>query len=87
MHDSFGRCSRIILRHDHRRGLALPAQNGMNPLILNPPTYGRRRASCVEGETMLWRRADLEAADGIGALGAEIAENVASIRIVRAAII
>jgi ceramide glucosyltransferase len=39
----------------------------------------------AQGKTMLWRRADLEAAGGIGALGAEIAEDAASTKIVRAA--
>jgi ceramide glucosyltransferase len=38
----------------------------------------------AQGKTMLWRRADLEAAGGIGALGAEIAEDAASTKIVRA---
>lgn len=39
----------------------------------------------AQGKTMLWRRSDLEAAGGIGALGAEIAEDAASTKIVRAA--
>src|ERR1700676_4343944 len=39
----------------------------------------------AQGKTMLWRRADLEAAGGIKALGAEIAEDAASPKIVRAA--
>jgi ceramide glucosyltransferase len=39
----------------------------------------------AQGKTMLWRRADLEAAGGIGALGAELAEDAASTKIVRAA--
>jgi ceramide glucosyltransferase len=39
----------------------------------------------AQGKTMLWRRMDLEAAGGIGALGAEIAEDAASTKIVRAA--
>jgi ceramide glucosyltransferase len=39
----------------------------------------------AQGKTMLWRRADLEAAGGIGALGAEIAEDAAATKIVRAA--
>ncbi len=39
----------------------------------------------AQGKTMLWRRTDLEAAGGIGALGAEIAEDAASTKIVRAA--
>ena len=39
----------------------------------------------AQGKTMLWRRADLEAAGGIAALGAEIAEDAASTKIVRAA--
>ena len=39
----------------------------------------------AQGKTMLWRRADLERAGGIGALGAEIAEDAASTKIVRAA--
>ena len=39
----------------------------------------------AQGKTMLWRRADLEAAGGIKALGAEIAEDAASTKIVRAA--
>src|SRR5262249_60445140 len=39
----------------------------------------------AQGKTMLWRRADLEAAGGIRALGAEIAEDAASTQVVRAA--
>ena len=39
----------------------------------------------AQGKTMLWRRADLEAAGGIRALGAEAAEDAASTKIVRAA--
>jgi ceramide glucosyltransferase len=39
----------------------------------------------AQGKTMLWRRADLEAAGGIRALGSEIAEDAASTKIVRAA--
>jgi ceramide glucosyltransferase len=39
----------------------------------------------AQGKTMLWRRLDLEAAGGIKALGAEIAEDAASTKIVRAA--
>ncbi len=39
----------------------------------------------AQGKTMLWRRADLEAAGGIAALGAEIAEDAASTKVVRAA--
>ena len=39
----------------------------------------------AQGKTMLWRRADLEAAGGIRALGNEIAEDAASTKIVRAA--
>ena len=39
----------------------------------------------AQGKTMLWRRADLESAGGIGALGAELAEDAASTKIVRAA--
>src|SRR5262249_32983111 len=39
----------------------------------------------AQGKTMLWRRAALEHAGGIGALGAEIAEDAASTKIVRAA--
>jgi ceramide glucosyltransferase len=39
----------------------------------------------AQGKTMLWRRADLEAAGGIVALGAEIAEDAAGTKIVRAA--
>src|SRR5215467_330939 len=39
----------------------------------------------AQGKTMLWRRAELEAAGGIGALATEIAEDAASTKIVRAA--
>jgi ceramide glucosyltransferase len=39
----------------------------------------------AQGKTMLWRRADLEASGGIAALGAEIAEDAAATKIVRAA--
>ena len=39
----------------------------------------------AQGKTMMWRRADLEAAGGIRALGAEIAEDAASTKIVRMA--
>ena len=39
----------------------------------------------AQGKTMLWRRADLEAAGGIRALGAEVAEDAASTKVVRAA--
>jgi ceramide glucosyltransferase len=39
----------------------------------------------AQGKTMLWRRTDLESAGGIGALGAELAEDAASTKIVRAA--
>jgi ceramide glucosyltransferase len=39
----------------------------------------------AQGKTMLWRRHDLEAAGGIKALGAEIAEDAASTKVVRAA--
>jgi ceramide glucosyltransferase len=38
----------------------------------------------AQGKTMLWRRADLEAAGGIRALGAELAEDAASTKLVRA---
>jgi ceramide glucosyltransferase len=44
-------------------------------------TLGRGFA---QGKTMLWRRADLEAAGGIRALGAELAEDAASTKLVRA---
>jgi len=37
----------------------------------------------AQGKTMLWRRADLEAAGGIRALGAELAEDAASTKVVR----
>ncbi|HUC49132.1 MAG TPA: ceramide glucosyltransferase [Xanthobacteraceae bacterium] len=39
----------------------------------------------AQGKTMLWRRADLEAAGGIDALGKEVAEDAAATKIVRAA--
>jgi len=39
----------------------------------------------AQGKSMLWRRADLEAAGGIAALGSEVAEDAASTKIVRAA--
>ncbi|HVY58718.1 MAG TPA: ceramide glucosyltransferase [Xanthobacteraceae bacterium] len=39
----------------------------------------------AQGKTMLWRRADLEHAGGIAALGTEIAEDAASTKVVRAA--
>jgi ceramide glucosyltransferase len=39
----------------------------------------------AQGKTVLWRRADLEAVGGIRALGAEVAEDAASTKIVRAA--
>jgi ceramide glucosyltransferase len=39
----------------------------------------------AQGKTMLWRRSDLERAGGIAALGAEVAEDAASTKIVRAA--
>ncbi len=38
----------------------------------------------AQGKTMLWRRADLEAGGGIRALGAELAEDAASTKLVRA---
>ncbi len=37
----------------------------------------------AQGKTMLWRRADLEAAGGIAALGKEVAEDAAATKIVR----
>jgi ceramide glucosyltransferase len=37
----------------------------------------------AQGKTMLWRRADLEQAGGIRALGAEIAEDAAATKVVR----
>jgi len=37
----------------------------------------------AQGKTMLWRRADLEAAGGIRALGAELAEDAAATKVVR----
>jgi len=37
----------------------------------------------AQGKTMLWRRADLEKAGGIQALGAEIAEDAAATKVVR----
>jgi ceramide glucosyltransferase len=39
----------------------------------------------AQGKTMLWRRADLEQAGGICALGAEIAEDAAATKLVRGA--
>jgi ceramide glucosyltransferase len=39
----------------------------------------------AQGKTMLWRRADLERAGGIAALGKEVAEDAASTKIVRSA--
>jgi ceramide glucosyltransferase len=39
----------------------------------------------AQGKSMLWRRADLEQAGGIRALGAEIAEDAAATKVVRAA--
>ncbi len=42
-------------------------------------------AGFAQGKTMLWRRADLEAAGGIRVLGAEVAEDAASTKVVRAA--
>lgn len=38
----------------------------------------------AQGKTMLWRRADLEAAGGIGALARDVAEDAASTKVVRA---
>jgi ceramide glucosyltransferase len=38
----------------------------------------------AQGKTMLWRRADLDAAGGIRALGAELAEDAAATKLVRA---
>jgi ceramide glucosyltransferase len=38
----------------------------------------------AQGKTMLWRRSDLEAAGGIRALGAELAEDAAATKVVRA---
>jgi ceramide glucosyltransferase len=38
----------------------------------------------AQGKTMLWRRQDLEAAGGIRALGAELAEDAAATKVVRA---
>jgi len=38
----------------------------------------------AQGKTMLWRREDLEAAGGIRALGAEVAEDAAATKLVRA---
>jgi ceramide glucosyltransferase len=43
-------------------------------------SFGRGFA---QGKTMLWRRADLERAGGIAALGKEVAEDAASTKIVR----
>ena len=37
----------------------------------------------AQGKTMLWRRADLDAAGGIRALGAEVAEDAAATKVVR----
>jgi ceramide glucosyltransferase len=45
-------------------------------------SFGRGFA---QGKTMLWRRADLERAGGIGALGKEVAEDAAATKIVRSA--
>jgi ceramide glucosyltransferase len=42
-------------------------------------------AGFAQGKTMMWRRADLERAGGIRALGREVAEDAASTKIVRAA--
>jgi ceramide glucosyltransferase len=64
---------------------------GVECAFLN--TYQVRAQYCADvlglgfaqGKTMLWRRADLEAAGGIGALGTEIAEDAASTKIVRRA--
>src|SRR6202041_1109525 len=39
----------------------------------------------AQGKTMLWRRADLERAGGIAALGKDVAEDAASTKIVRGA--
>jgi ceramide glucosyltransferase len=39
----------------------------------------------AQGKTMLWRRADLDAAGGIGALGKEVAEDAAATKVVRGA--
>jgi ceramide glucosyltransferase len=39
----------------------------------------------AQGKTMLWRRADLERAGGIGALAEEVAEDAAATKIVRSA--
>lgn len=41
-------------------------------------------AGFAQGKTMMWRRADLEQAGGIRALGREVAEDAASTKIVRA---
>src|SRR5262249_10473778 len=38
---------------------------------------------CAQGKTMLWRRADLEHAGGIAALGKEVAEDAAAAKIGR----
>jgi ceramide glucosyltransferase len=64
---------------------------GLECAFLN--TYQVRAQYCADalglgfaqGKTMLWRRMDLEAAGGIAALGAELAEDAASTKIVRAA--
>jgi ceramide glucosyltransferase len=45
-------------------------------------SFGRGFA---QGKTMLWRRADLECAGGIAALGKEVAEDAAATKIVRGA--
>ncbi len=45
-------------------------------------SFGRGFA---QGKTMLWRRADLECAGGIAALGQEVAEDAAATKIVRGA--
>ncbi|HEY1542010.1 MAG TPA: ceramide glucosyltransferase [Xanthobacteraceae bacterium] len=42
------------------------------------------RNGFAQGKTMLWRRSDLEAAGGIRALGAELAEDAAATKVVRA---
>jgi ceramide glucosyltransferase len=41
------------------------------------------RHGFAQGKTMLWRRGDLEAAGGIRALGAELAEDAAATKVVR----
>jgi ceramide glucosyltransferase len=47
--------------------------------------YGADSAGCgfAQGKTMLWRRQDLAAAGGIGALALEIAEDAAATKVVR----